>query len=130
MDLQSKAITTLVSEGYVTLQIPMSYLGNVTAYESLPDDYFIRLKDYRPAVGNEQAGTYLTRKGYEALKDRLKANFSTRRGRTWEEFEAHAEKHFQIVYRKTIKFATSLRLKLNEVNAYLQEMENDVSDHH
>ena len=123
MRIRSEAIITLASEGYITLQIPMLHAGDVTAYESLPDDYFIRLKDFRPAVGNEHAGTYLTRKGYEALKDRLKANFSTRRGGTWEEFESHAEKHFQMVYRRTIKFATSLRLKLNEVNAYLQEME-------
>lgn len=109
MKVIKSAISMLSSEGRITLQVPNRALrlpGQPEAeYEEVPDEWLITLKDGRPAAGKESGFLFLTRKGWDANKVKIKEVFSKakfQRG-TWEEFEAHAEEHFTKVKKRLDK---------------------------
>ena len=108
MKILKDSITSLASEGRMTLQIPQYDLGSSDAIEEeVPDEWVVTLTQYSyPAVGKECGYLFLTRAGWLANQDKMKDAFEDakfHRGNTWEDFEAHAKKHFQKVEDSTMR---------------------------
>jgi hypothetical protein len=122
MKILKGAITSLASEGRITLQIPQFDLcfGNYTPeYEEVPDEWIITLRNSgsRPAVGRESGFWFLTRVGWEANKDAIKKAFESanfQRG-TWKEFEEYAEEHFLEVGKALQKHVDYLQKKIDQL---------------
>jgi len=117
MKILKDSITSLASEGRITLQIPQYDLGSSDAIEEeVPDEWVVTLRNgLYPAVGREQGYLFLTRAGWFANQDKIKDAFEDakfHRGNTWEDFEAHAKKHFQKVEHNTMR---RIRLFKNKV---------------
>jgi len=116
MKIIKDIITTLPKQGYITLQIPgvaVTLDGSpLPGSEDLPDEWFTELKDgRRPAVGKEWGFLYLTRKGWEANRHRIKRDFTPNRG-TWEDFEAYVDEHFKSVEINRKKEIKRLKTKI------------------
>lgn len=113
-------------QGRLTLQIPDIMIETRKGvkpeyeYEEVPDDWVVYLKDNRPVFSNEKSGIpFLTRKGYEENKDKLREKFNANlRGHTWEEFEDAAELHFDIVKKATEKYKNKLKKQLEELEKF------------
>ena len=127
MRIFKDAITTLAAEGRRTLQVPDLVIAippvrlEEVEYEEVPDEWFTRLKRDVPCAGKENGFLYLSRKGYEANKERLKEAFlkaQYKRG-TWEQFEKDAEDHFA-------KVETARQRKLKLLRAKADELERVV----
>jgi len=130
MLMKKGIITSLASEGYLTLQVPQydiiikegrafaQSLTNAEGVEEHPDHWFIWLKNHRPAVGRETGFLILTREGWEANKEKIKEAFQASRG-TWQEFEQHAEDHLKEVEEKTKKHIRFLQKKIDDLNKSL-----------
>ncbi len=126
MKILKDAITSLASEGRMTLQIPQVDLnprGFESSIKEVPDEWVVALKDGSyPAVGREQGYLYLTRAGWFANRDDIKdafegARFS--RGNTWEDFEEYARKHFQKVEHNTMRRIRLFENKVKELQITL-----------
>ena len=132
MLLCENAITSLASEGYISLQIPhLDIVINdnkalaVPSSESrnaveLPDEWFVWLKvSKQPAVGKEQGYLYLTKIGWEANKEKIKSAFlklpERERVGSWEDFERYAEKHFMEVQKAIKTKITRLQNKIKQL---------------
>lgn len=126
MKIFKDAIITHASTGRITLQIPDRCYGvdPNQEHEDAPDEWFIRLKDHRPASNRENGYLFLTRRGYEANKERLKVSFGSvqSRGTTWEAFEQDAERHFKEVEKKTLKYIDLLKNKIQSAQDDLEKM--------
>ncbi len=91
--------------------------------EEIPDDWLIKLKQYRPAVGKESGFYYFTEKGWKENKEKIKeiyehaVNSGHDRGQTWADFEKYAEKHFGMVRKKTQKYIDQLESKIKELKS-------------
>lgn len=128
MKLDLDSITTLAGEGRKTLQVPDTVICFTAEEEAEwaasvvehPDEWFIYLRNNIPSVGKQGGFLYLTRLGYEANKERLKAAFTasdscTQYGSQWSEFEAHAEDHFNKVEKALYNAQAKLRKQLTEL---------------
>ncbi len=103
MQIIKDALFTLVAEGRVTLQVPGYGIGKQIEYEEIPNDWLCRLSGHDLCTGKKGGCFFLTKKGFEANKDKLKEKFmyaithGRDRGETWEDFETHAEEHYRKV---------------------------------
>jgi len=76
MRILKGSITTLMGEGYMTLQVPtiaLSLDGIKAEMVEAPDEWFMFVTRERLAVGREQGFLWLSPKGYRANLDALKA---------------------------------------------------------
>jgi hypothetical protein len=106
MKIFKGSITDLASRGYLTIQVPDCIIDTRQPpspdYEDVPDDWIVCLKDDVPVYSSKQSGfLMLTRKGWKANKDKIKAVFMAlpanhRRG-SWQDFENVATEHFSRV---------------------------------
>jgi hypothetical protein len=117
-------ITLLASEGRLTLQVPdMAYGCSSLEGEEVPNDWIMQIRggQHIPCVGKEQGFLFLTRKGWEANKDKIKAAFEASKDKrgTWQEFEAMAEKHFIQVQKKLNSLIQRLEAKVKEAKAII-----------
>lgn len=130
MKILKDAITALASEGRCTLQVPdvvISLDANppLAQTEDVPDDWFVTLKyeGYKlvPSVGNQGGFLFLSRKGYEANKAKLKKAFASKRnrGNVWALFEEQAEKHFAEVEANTVKKLKKLKAQVAELERFV-----------
>lgn len=107
-------LETLRERGYISLQIPEYDIDTRTGVSmsidnakpedvvDMPDDWFMYVNGELPVIGKQTGFLHLTRKGYEANKDRLKEalkhaikiGYDRTDGKGWIVFEKHAEKHF------------------------------------
>jgi len=99
MKISTEQITALVSQGYMSLQVPEFDV------DFQPDDWFIEVKcvvdGYRLCFGRERGFVHLSPKGFEANKTALKEAFEEgvkRTGRnsgaTFTDLHAHATAFF------------------------------------
>lgn len=119
MKIIKGAIAALAEEGYLTLQVPDLAVGECD-FEELPDEWFCRWNYGKgPAIGRESGMLYLTRAGYEANKQELKAAFSgDHRGYTWKDFESHVELHFAETQRHIDRRLADFRRKIRELESF------------
>jgi len=127
MKILKGSITTLMSEGYMTLQVPtiaLSLDGIKAEMAEAPDDWFMFVTRERLAVGREQGFLHLSPKGYRANLDAIKAAWEAcpldrrRSGRytsgrewdgnakgwqvvSWAAFQAEAEMFFAVIQKGT-----------------------------
>jgi len=133
MLMKKGVITSLASQGYLSLQVPQydiiikeerafaQSLIDAEGAEEHPDDWFVWLKNHRPVVGRESGFLFLTKKGWKANKEKIKEAFQAskmKRG-TWQEFEQHAEYHLTEVEEKTKKYINFLKKKIDTLNEFL-----------
>lgn len=130
MKIYKDSLTQLASEGYLTLQVPSSILSlepnTKIETEECPDEWFdmTKLSGYkrvRCLPGHKCQYLFLSRKGYETNKDRLKEVFEKAitnpkgmdrtNGRGWIAFEEAAEKHFMELEQNTEKHYQSMKQK-------------------
>lgn len=127
MKLTDNAITALACEQRLTLQVPdQAYWtpGNEPTFVDYPDEWFCRLLHDRPS---KQGALYLTRKGFEANREALKAAFEASRGGKfergyngdWSKFEAHAAEHFAKVEKGIARVRKATEKKLSEINTFV-----------
>ena len=133
MKISKSTLYQLRKCGYDGLQIPTIelYFNDGTPIRppsdiiELPDDYFQKLDtNYLPTKSDNHL-LFLSRKGYEALKEDIKTAFLSngayRYGATkeenWAHFERVAEKHFQNVEKKLSNKIKSLEKKLEELKS-------------
>ncbi len=129
MQILKNSITSLARRGYITLQVPTRDLWLTEnppepEIEEIPDDWIILLRANNSiAIGKESGFCYLTKKGWEHNKDEIMEAFLSAqhpRG-TWEDFENHAETHFD-----DVKAVSKNRLKFLETKA--QQMKDKLSE--
>jgi len=131
-------ITALQGKGYVTLQIPQFSIDIGPTPEpeveppepqvELPADWFNVIKYVgnacRPCIGKENGFLFLTRKGYEANKERIRKAFEQAiakgldrtNGEGWLAFEKYAEKHFSEMEKTIEKEKNKFAKKVAELN--------------
>ncbi len=124
MKILKDSITSLASEGRMTLQIPQyDFVYSDVIVEEVPDEWIVNLRDnLYPAVGKEQGYLFLTRAGWFANQDRIKDAFENaefNRGNTWEDFEEYAKKHFQKVEHNTVRRIRLFERKIKELKLTL-----------
>lgn len=133
MKIFKDSIIALASEGRLTLQIPEYSVDIVNnrivpitdddEFEIIPDDWVCKLRsNHLPVVGKQDGFLYLTKKGYEANKDKLKIAFENSNMRyggagKWHLFEEHAQEHFD-------KVAKAQKRLLNELQNKLAQIQN------
>jgi len=118
------SITSLASEGRMTLQIPQYDLGSSDAIEEeVPDEWVVTLRNGSyPAVGKERGYLFLTRAGWFANQDKIQDAFEAaeyNRGNTWEDFEEYAIKHFQRIKHNTMHRIRLFEKKVKELQITL-----------
>lgn len=125
MKILKDAVTSLAREGRPTLQIPQHDIWfskepppDKDRFEEIPNEWVITLRNGTPIVGKEEGYLFLTRAGWEANKDKIEKAFGysgiNRRG-TWEDFEVHAETHFNLVTEATFKRIKSHVSKIKQL---------------
>jgi len=131
MKLRKNTITTLAREGRISLQVPQFILCfGKEPEESLidfPNEWFVIAKSSRvPAVGKKEGGfMFLSEVGWKANKKAIKRAFekSKHKRGTWEDFEIHAEKHFQDVKDALDKRINYLQRKLEEAKVVKDQLQ-------
>lgn len=127
MEILKGAITALVSEGRLTLQVPAYCIGNDPECEIVPDSWFCFLQSNgTPCVGKQSGFLYLTKAGYEANKEDIKVAFEAAiargldrtNGVGWPAFEQYVTEHFAKVEKQRKHQAAQLQKKLNEINSF------------
>ena len=117
MQLPKDAVTTLASQGYMTLQVPqmsISFSGAPAPVESVDDEHIIEVKGYgyshkqRIVAGREYGFSYLSRKGFNHYFNDLKAVFRPSRG-TWQDFVDNAHKTLDEIEAETRKEIAKLQ---------------------
>ena len=128
MKILKDSIVTLASEGRLTLQVPEWDIvnGQCTRIDTeiAPDEWFCRLKYYKPVVGKQEGFLFLTEKGFEANKDKLKIAFENSNLRNggkgkWHLFEEHAKDHFAKVKKAQNKLINELQNKLAQAQSFI-----------
>ena len=127
MKILKGAITSLASEGRITLQIPQYNIGAPgsppSETEEVPDDWIVLLRSNNsPAVGKEYGFYFLTKAGWEANKDKIEDAFLAskwQRG-TWTDFEVYVINHFQKVKEASRKRLAYLEMKVEQVKKCLR----------
>ncbi|MHA1814490.1 MAG: hypothetical protein ACTSX1_00645 [Candidatus Heimdallarchaeaceae archaeon] len=131
MKILKRTITTLASQGRISLQVPQYNIiteGNrAIAYDAnhskdedvidIPDEWIIYLRYGSPAVGRESGHAFLTKMGWQDNKDEIKKAFESSkhpRG-TWQDFENHVVKHFSEVEKQTKRRIKLLKSKLDQL---------------
>lgn len=125
------AITSLASEGMITLQIPQYVIdapgSPPSETEEVPDEWIVKLRSNNtPATGKERGYYFLTRRGWEANRHKIEEAFSKakfKRG-TWFDFQVHVEQHFMEVKKASRKRLAYLERKANQIKNQLKEAEN------
>ena len=118
------AIVAGAANGYLGVQVAEIAYGDDVEYVEAPDEWFIRLKDRRPAVGREDGFLFLTRIGWEANKEQMRQAFETaqfKRG-TWEDFEKHVEDFFTDSKKRAARFVRLMKKKTRQAEATLEKM--------
>jgi hypothetical protein len=131
MEIFKGSITHLVGRGYHTLQVSdlaIVFDGVKMETEEIPDDWIIKLHSgsHRLATKNDGYFLYLSKKGFEANKDKLKVALESaqhKRG-TWEEFLEYVKNHFKAVDQANKKYKQSLLQKIKEFNEVLKIYES------
>lgn len=130
MKILTGAITTLASEGRITLQVPQYAIDSdqQAEYEDCPDEWFVFLKGSRPAIGRESGFLHLTRAGFESNESAIRNAFVAAvanghdRGpgcNTWSDFTKHAEEEFARREAVLATFIANLQSKLNQAESLL-----------
>ena len=126
MKINPEILTALRDEGYATLQAPEYSIGrdsngdvgvisDINSDEptsiEVPDDWFMRIKSERLAVGKEKGFLFISPKGYEANKADLLEAFEMGVATTGrnddmsrDDFDRYAQDFFAKVKAKTEKF--------------------------
>jgi hypothetical protein len=104
------------------LQIPDLVINNADASHpfwecisdtDFPDEWFIKIKGcYTTAVGKESYYPYLSKKGFEEHKDKLKAAYPAEK---WAVFEADCNDFWDKVEKAKIKRIKTIRAQLKEL---------------
>jgi len=135
------AITSLASEGRITLQIPIFDIviqedNRPIAYgadqlndervEEIPDEWIMQLRSgqSRPVIGKEQGYSFLTKEGWEANRQKIREAFLNakhQRG-TWADFEDHVDEHFKQVKAATLKKIKYEQSRLNQLKEVLKKL--------
>ena len=112
MKILKGAVTSLASQGYITLQIPVYDVWidqdpQQSETEDIPDNWVIHLKggQNRPVIGKEKGFLFLSKIGWEANWKKIRQAYldsGSPRG-TWADFEEHVELHFEGVIKATQK---------------------------
>lgn len=123
MKVYAGALTLMAAEGRLSVQVPHLNLriveGQVAIADlptvEIPDEWIESLKGYgsghRRCTGRELGFWHLSRAGYEANKEALRAALvGNARGTTWEQYEAAAEAHFADVEAGTARYQRALRV--------------------
>jgi len=129
METIKDAIFLLTQRGYLTLQVPdlvYEFSGKIgkktkSQTENIPDDWVCFLVDNIPVFKDTvQCFLFLTRKGYEANKEKIKVGFNTiqDRGYAWKDFEKYAKNHFAKIEKNLDKKKAQLRNKLKELENF------------
>ncbi len=133
MKIINNAITRHASGGRITLQVPeiITSFGKTPADPlfDFPDNWFTRLKSSnRPIIGKREYGyLFLSESGWKINKKDIKEAFenaSFKRG-TWEDFEQHAEQHFQAVKIALDKRIDYLEKKIKEAQKIKKSLINE-----
>lgn len=139
MKMTFEQMTSLTSRGYLGTQIPefdidthkMEYSmsidnANPKDVVDMPDDWFMYSNGSSPLIGNQKGFLHLSRKGYEANKDRLKAAFllaisqgwDRTNGRGWVAFEEEAEEFYSGLKKSCQKMRKNLKKKLIDLKKF------------
>ena len=97
MKINESILFSLIRRGYRTLQIPDIVIGEQFSepYLDLPEDFFEKLiPKGNGHIPSRHGFLFLSKKGYEFLKDRLKQEVINHCKYTWDSFEEYAERHF------------------------------------
>lgn len=141
MKILKRAITSLASEGRITLQIPQYDIvitedTRAIAYgadhmpderiEEIPDEWVMVLRggQRRPAIGKEQGYFFLSKEGWDANRQKIKEAFLNakhQRG-TWADFEDHVEEHFRQVKAATLKKIKYEQSRLKQLKEALKKL--------
>jgi len=129
MRIPKTTLTCLAAEGRITLQVPEFVVGDIDGLEceETPDDWLHAVRyaggKLRECCGKETGFTHFTRKGFLAMRERLRAAYEgsgpNMRG-FWPEFESHAANEFESIRRTTFKRIKLLRKQADELEAKLQ----------
>ena len=121
------SLTMLAGEGRITLQVPEFSAGVTTdEFEEIPNDWLHEVRyaggKLRVCCGKETGFIHFTRKGFEAMRERLRAAFlgsgtAKIRREAWSEFERHAEDEFENIRQTTLKRIKLLRRQADELEA-------------
>lgn len=124
MRIFKSSITAMARQGRASLQVPDVAIGKpIPETEEYPDDWFIVLKDNRPAIGRESGFLHLTRKGFEANKHQLQqALVGNPRGTTWEVFESIIMRDFAQVEKNSQKYINDLQKKIVDIQKALGKL--------
>jgi len=125
MKILKEAITCLAREGRPTLQIPQHDIWfskepppDAERFEEIPDEWVISLRNGIPVVGKQEGYLFLTREGWNANKDNIEKAFNSaginKRG-SWEDFQVHAETHFNLITEATLKRINSHISKIKQL---------------
>lgn len=131
MKLSYETLTSGAKCGYLSIHIPSLCVGGNPPNHievDMPDEWFMFVNAGPvPVVGKQEGFLYLTRKGYEDNKDRLRtafelaiaSGFDRTDGRGWVAFEEYVENHFT----KLAKAIEKKRKYLNKLLVDLDEYE-------
>jgi uncharacterized C2H2 Zn-finger protein len=123
MKILKDAIISNSRDGRITLQIPQNNISfKRVEYETeeVPDEWVVMLRKYKyPAVGTEDGYLFLTRTGWNINKDKIEEAFRTARFKrgTWQRFVQHAEEHFKLVEKSTLKRIKFLERKVEKIRS-------------
>ncbi|MFW9871574.1 MAG: hypothetical protein ACFFG0_00560 [Candidatus Thorarchaeota archaeon] len=131
MILYKDVITTLVSEGYLTLQVPeytisLDKVPNEN-FIDYPDEWFVRANHTRgPSLNKKENGfIFLSEIGWKANKDDIKKAFESSKNPrgTWEDFEKHVIEHFREIKNLLNKRIIYFEKKLKEAQIVKGKLE-------
>lgn len=131
MKILKGSITSLASQGYITLQIPVYDVWidkepKQSKTEDIPDDWVITLKggQRRPVIGKEKGFLFLSKIGWDANWKKIRQTYldsGSPRG-TWADFEEHVEEHFQEVIKSTKKKIIYEEKRVEELKEVLKKL--------
>ena len=138
MKILKKSITSLASEGRITLQVPVYdvvvHEGRAIAYDATqlesekvidaPDEWFVHLRHNSPAVGKESGFTFLSRAGWNANRKDIREAFLNsefQRG-TWADFEDYVDYHFAKVKKNGEKRIKLLQSKVKQLKEAMKNI--------
>jgi hypothetical protein len=131
MKIQRSTLFCLMREGRITLQIPQYALeigehdNNDGAFIECEEDWFMlaNTEDGRPSIGNESGFTFLTKKGWNALKTEIDKEFIPR-GRTpgtLKDLYEHAESVFKKREIASEKYCKNLEKKMQQMKEMIKK---------
>lgn len=146
MKISKQTILTHPARGSLTLQVPQYSIAfelrpgwttpRAVAVDpsdekedliDAPDDWFMEIKNNRLVCGREEGYTYLSPKGYAAMKDEVLAAFKAA-GQDPERFERYAASLFLEIIEGTRKAEMQMRTKANALLAAGQTLVDQVRE--